>query len=79
MLQLAKFLDEKFSNNNNPNYVIKEITEESLEYETYNSKYKTCKMIGESSLFQVMVFTPNSEYVKAATRLCIYVSMLSLY
>ena len=35
---MVKFLDGKFSNNNKRNYVIKEISEESLEDESLNTK-----------------------------------------
>ena len=68
---MVNFLESKFGDKKEPKYVIKEITKDSLETERNNGKYNTCNTIDGSSLFQVMVFSPNSQHIKAAPRLCI--------
>ena len=68
---MVNFLESKFGDKKEPKYVIKEITKDSLETERNNGKYNICNTIDGSSLFHVMVFSPNSQHIKAAPRLCI--------
>ena len=66
---MVNFLESKFWAKKEPKYVIKEITKDSLERNS--GKYNICNTNDGSSLFQVIVFSPNSQHIKTSPRLCI--------
>ena len=67
---MVSFPKSKFSDNENPHYIIKEIKEGDLQIKRNNAKCKICKWVDGSAKFQVIAFKPNSNSFKAANRLC---------
>ena len=68
---MVSFLKSKFSNNENPHYIIKEIKEGYLEIKRDIAKRKIYKWVDGSAKLQVIVFKTNFDSFKAASRLCI--------
>ena len=68
---MVSFLKSKFSDNENPHYIIKEIKEGVLQVKRDNAKRKIYKRMDGSAKFQVIVFKPNSNSFKAGNRLCV--------
>ena len=73
---MVSFLKSKYSDNENPHYIIKEIKEGDLQIKRDNAKCKIYKRVDGSAKFQVIVFKPNSNSFKAANRLCVCDGML---
>ena len=63
------FLNDKFSETENPIYCIKEIFQEALQKKRRDAKYTNYGKVPGSSKFRVMLFSPDGE-VKAAPYLC---------
>ena len=72
---MVQYLSEKFSNN--LLYPFQEIDVKALEEERTEDSLKVFDTVDDSSVFQVAVFTPNSETFKAACHLCLCDSCLS--
>ena len=68
---MAGFLQEKFNDKLNPTYVVKEIKQRNVDLERAEAKFKIFKAIDGSTKFQVILFTPCSDSIKAANRICI--------
>ena len=68
---MVNYLKSKFSNNENPHYIIKEIKEGDLQIKRDNAKCKIYKRVDGSAKFQVIVFKPYSNSFKAANRPCV--------
>ena len=67
---MVEFLNNKFKDHSSPNYVIKNIDGKQLEDDRSALKLKSFQTIEGSSKFQTMIFNPNSDYLKAAPRMC---------
>ena len=67
----ADFLENKFGQNTNPKFYIKEINAGSLNSARHEARYQTFPTIDGSSLFQVMVFKPQNTTFKAAPYICL--------
>ena len=76
---MVSFVKSKFSNNENPHYIIKEIKEGDLEIKRDNAKLKISKQVDGSTKFQVIVFKPNFNSFKAANRLCVCAEFWIIY
>ena len=68
---MVSFLNSKFGDKVNPNYCIKEIDCHLLDTERTNARLHKYHTIKGSSSFQIILFTPNSTVLKAASRICI--------
>ena len=68
---VVDFLIDKFGEIEHPKYVIKEIDYKTTDSHRDNGKFKSFHTIDGSNAFQVMVFQPGSNTVKAANRLCL--------
>ena len=67
---MVDFLKEKFGQNSNPTYMVKNIKPERLEAARAIEKRRIYKSIPGSSKFRVCVFRPN-QTMKASTRICL--------
>ena len=67
---MVDFLEEKFKENSNPTYIVKNIKPERLGAAREIDKRRTYKPITGSSKFRVCVFRPN-QTMKASTRICL--------
>ena len=64
------FLKEKFEGNSTK-YFVKEIDEQLLQIVRADNKFKDFISINGSTLFQVILFKPNTTHTLAASRLCL--------
>ena len=74
---MVQYLSEKFSKN--LLYHFQEVDVKALAEERAGDLLKVYDTVDGSSMFQVAVFTPNSETFKAAPRLCLCDSCVSKY
>ena len=70
------FLERKYQSKENPNFVLKLISKESLLSARQGDQFSTTQ---GSSKFHVMIFSPNSNSFKAAPYLCVCDSCLTDY
>ena len=75
----ADFLENKFGQNTNPKFYVKEINADSLNSARHEAQYQTYTTIDGSSLFQVMVFKPQNTTFKAAAYICLCESCMKDY
>lgn len=68
---MVKFSQGKYKDHTSPHYVIKEIDPKQLEVDRATLKLKNFRGIQGSSKFQVIIFMPNSNTIRAAPHLCI--------
>ena len=68
--EIVACLQKKFEHYTFPDYV-KEIFVEDVNEVRCNAALKVCKTIEGSSSFQVMLFKPNSDIIRATSRICI--------
>ena len=68
---IVEFLSNKFKDNQEPVYYFKGIDEERLMAAREKSKIRKVCPIKGSSNFQVMVFRPNNDIIRASNRLCL--------
>ena len=76
---MVSFVKSKFSNNENPHYIINKIKEGDLEIKRDKAKLKICKQVDGSTKFQVNAFKPNFNSFKAANRLCVCAEFCIIY
>jgi len=69
--EMVEFLQSKFHGNKSPEYFFKEIHVKRLETTRASAKLKKCSTVDGSSTFQVMLFQPDVDTIKAAPRLCL--------
>ena len=68
---MVDYLNDKFKDNTNPEYVVKEIDCSLLEENRAAASLLAHPTTDGSSTFQVIVFKPNSNHLKAANRVCV--------
>ena len=68
---MVDYLNDKFKDSTNPEYVVKEIDCSLLEENRAAASLLAHPTIDGSSTFQVIVFKPNSDHLKAANRICV--------
>ena len=71
-------LIEKFGMSEAPVYFFKEIITEDLEILRAEARLKKFFTINGSSSFQAIVFKPNSDVIRAAPRLCMYIRSVKI-
>ena len=76
---MVEFLNEKFEDHDSPRYKFKEIDTKQLEIARNLVKNKRFQGIHGSSHFQLMIFTPRMNVIKASNRLCICKSCQNIY
>ena len=68
---MVDYLDAKFKESTNPEYIVKEISSSLLDENRAVANLLVLPTIEGSSTFQVIVFKPNSDNLKAAKRICV--------
>ena len=68
---MVDYLNDRFKNSTNPEYVVKEIDCSLLEENRVTASLLAHPTIDSSSTFKIIVFKPNSNHLKAANRICI--------
>ena len=68
---MVDYLNDRFKDSTNPEYVVKEIDCSLLEENRAAASLLAHPTIDGSSTFQVIVFKPNSDHLKAANRICV--------
>ena len=69
--EAVSYLNEQLKDKENLTYAVRKILEEDLSILRPESQLKVYPTTEGSSKFQVMLFKPNSESVRAAERLCV--------
>ena len=69
--QMADYLHNKFSCHTHPEYHVELIDEEDIKAARSSSSKHTYGRLDGASAYQIVVFTPNSETIKSAPRICI--------
>ena len=69
--EMVEFLQSTFSVRVQPIYIIKELEEKDLLEKRKLSRLNVFKTVYGSSLFQMIVFVPNQQTMKATNRLCL--------
>ena len=74
--EMVDFLQENYSDRSNPTYYFKEIDCKQLDIARASSTLQKYPAIDGSAKFQVVVFNPHSNVLKAAPRICVRLDCL---